>query len=164
MPVATPIETLEILLVSPESGTATTVHAGVSKMGGAAESAESAGAACEFVAAHKIDGVILDLEIRSALDVIRHMRQTKNARAFAFVCVNNDAEEAVALKGGANAILTKPLTAETVASRLHSFRSIIVSERRRYQRHDVLFPATIVLAGNTYQGIVENISQGGMAV
>jgi hypothetical protein len=92
------------------------------------------------------------------------MRRTKNARAFAFVCVNNEAESAVALRGGANALLTRPLSADGISARVNAFKSIIASERRRYQRHDVTLPVVVATGENTYQGIIENISQGGMAV
>src|SRR5216117_2679378 len=114
MPADTSAVTLEFLLVSSESSTQNAVHTALKDVGGAVECTTSPEAARDYVKSHKIDSVILDVDIKSALDVISHMRQSKNARAFAFVCVNNDAESAVALKCGANALLTKPLSAEAI--------------------------------------------------
>src|SRR6478736_5052532 len=164
MPADTSAVMLEFLLVSSESSTQTAVQTALKDVGGAVECKSSSDAACDFIKTHKIDSVILDVDIKSALEVIAHMRQSKNARAFAFVCVSNEAESAVALKCGANALLTKPLEVKSIFSTVSSFRSIIASERRRYQRHDVTVPVVIGFNENTYQGIVENISQGGMAV
>lgn len=164
MPVATPALTLEFLLVTTEPFTVDAVRTALNEVGVSFECAPSADAAQEFVTSRKVDGVILDVDIKTALDLIARMRRSKNARAFAFVCVKNDAEEAVALKGGANALLTKPLSAEAIAAKIGSFKSIIASERRRYRRHDVTLPVVITLAEIAYPGIVENISQGGMAV
>ena len=92
------------------------------------------------------------------------MRRTKNARAFAFVCTNNEAEAAVALKGGATAFFTKPLNVKAIAAKISSFKSIILTERRRYQRFDVTLPVVVTLGDIGYPGLVENISQGGVAV
>lgn len=164
MHVESPTITFEFLLVSNESSAQEAVHEALSAVGGTVESATSIEAARDLITTHKVDGVILDVDIKSALDLISRMRHSKNARAFAFVCVNNDAEEAVALKGGANALLAKPLSVESVSATVRSFKSIMASERRRYQRHDVTLPVVIGLSENTYQGIIENISQGGMAV
>lgn len=164
MPVETPAGTLEFLLVGSEPFTVSAVEAALSEVGVSVECAPSLDAARDLVANRKVDGVILDVDIKSALDLIARMRHSKNARAFAFVCVKNDAEEAVALKGGANALLTKPLSVDAIAAKIGSFKSIIASERRRYRRHDVTLPVVITLAEIAYPGIVENISQGGIAV
>ena len=164
MPVETPAVALEFLLVASESFTATAVQAALQEVGASLECSPSLDAARDLVASRKVDGVILDVDIKTALDLIARMRRSKNARAFAFVCVKNDAEEAVALKGGANALLNKPLSVEAIAAKIGSFKSIIASERRRYRRHDVTLPVVITLDGIAYPGIVENISQGGMAV
>lgn len=164
MPVETPALALEFLLVASESFTVNAVQTALKEVGASVECAPSLDAARDLVARHKVDGVILDVDIKTALDLIACMRRSKNARAFAFVCVKNDAEEAVALKGGANALLSKPLSVEAIAAKIGSFKSIIASERRRYRRHDVTLPVVITLAEIAYPGIVENISQGGMAV
>src|SRR6266498_1687347 len=135
MPVAAPAETLEFLLVSAEPSTQNAVQSALKEIGGALECRNSIDAARDYVKTHKIDSVILDVDIKSAMELIGHMRQSKNARAFAFVCVSNEAESAVALKCGANALLTKTLEVKSISSTVSSFRSIIASERRRSQRH-----------------------------
>ena len=163
MPAATPAVTLEFLLVSGDASTASTVGAALQEIGAAVECAASVEAARELIVSHKVDGVIFDVDIKAALDLIARMRRSKNARAFAFVCVKNDAEEAVALKGGATALLSKPLSVEAIAAKIGSFKSIIASERRRYRRHDVTLPLVVTLGDVAYPGIIENISQGGLA-
>jgi CheY-like chemotaxis protein len=164
MPTDECVVQLHFLLVSNESTTRDLAQSALKKIGGKLECAASTDAACDLIKSRKVDAVILDVDISSALHLVGQMRRSKNARAFAFVCVNNDAEEAVALKGGANALLKKPLTADGICSSVSSFRPIIASERRRGQRHSVTLPVVITFNQGTYPGIVENISQGGMAV
>ena len=155
---------LHFLLVANESATRDLAQSALEEIGGNLECAASTEAAWDLFNSCKVDAVILDVDIRSALELVGQMRRTKNARAFTFVCVNNDAEEAVALKGGANALLKKPLSADGIYSSVSSFRSIIASERRRGQRYNVTLPVVVTFNQSTYPGIVENISQGGIAV
>ena len=164
MHIATPAATLEFLLVSGDSSARGIVQAALEEVGAEAECPSSLEAARELIISRKVDGVILDVDIKTALDLIARMRRSKNARAFAFVCMNNDAEAAVALKGGATAFFTKPLRVKSIAAKISSFKSIILTERRRYQRFDVTLPVLITLGDIGYPGLVENISQGGIAV
>ena len=176
MHVESPTINFEFLLVSNESSAQEAVHEALSAVGGTVESATSIEAARDLVTTHKVDGVILDVDIKSALDQAGHARRVgrrergrpsirrSTIRELPGGSGHRDAEEAVALKGGANALLTKPLSIESVSATVRSFKSIMASERRRYQRHDVTLPVVVGLSENTYQGIIENISQGGMAV
>lgn len=160
----TSVVPLNFLLVSKEEATRNAAQQAFAKLQGTIECVTSVAAASNYIKAQRIDGVILDIGVRASLEFITQLRKTRNARAFAFICVRNDAESAVALKGGANALLTVPVSSEAVFSIVSSFRSIMESERRRYHRHKVILPVVITLGGHTYQAIVENISQGGMAV
>jgi FixJ family two-component response regulator len=161
---ATPATTLEFLLVSSDRSTTGIIQSALEEVGGTAACTPSLETARELIVSRKVDGVILDVDIKTVLDLIMRMRWSKNARAFAFVCMKNDAEAAVALKGGATAFFTKPLTVESIATKIRSFKSIILTERRRYQRFNVTVPVVIALGNIEYPGLVENISQGGIAV
>lgn len=161
---ATPATTLEFLLVSSDRSSRGIIQSALEAVGGTAECPQSLEAARELIVSRKVDGVILDVDIKTVLDLIMRMRWSKNARAFAFVCMKDDAEAAVALKGGATAFFTKPLTVKSIATKISSFKSIILTERRRYQRITVTLPVVITLGDIEYPGLVENISQGGIAV
>lgn len=158
------IVALDFLLVSMKDVTVEAAQAAFKHIGGTLDCENSIAAARGYVKTQKLDGIIVDLDLKPALDLIAEMRRGKNARAFAFVCVSNEAEAAVALKQGANALLNRPVSAEAISAQVSSFRSILISERRRYQRHDVTLPVVVTLKDHLYQGIIENISQGGMAV
>ena len=161
---ATPATTLEFLLVSSDRSSIGIIQSALDEVGGTAECPPSLEAARELIISRKVDGVILDVDIKTVLDLIMCMRWSKNARAFRFVCMKNDAEAAIALKGGATAFFTKPLTVESIATKISWFKSIILTERRRYQRFNVTLPVVITLGDIEYPGLVENISQGGFAV
>lgn len=155
---------LEFLLISSEPDTRQIVEHASSAISAHLDCAEPVEQASDLIKTRKIDALILDVPIKSALEVLDKMRRTKNSRAFKFVCVRNEAEEAVALKAGANALLRKPLDPNSVSASVRSFQAIIISERRHYKRHAITAPVIIDCDGSTYPGILENISEGGMAV
>lgn len=154
---------LEFLLVSNEYATQQILENASDAVSANLKCAELE-LASDLIKTHKIDAIILDVPIKFALDLVGKMRRTKNSRAFTFVCVNNEAEEAVALKAGANALLRKPLHPDTVSASVRSFQAIITSERRRYRRHWITTPVVVNCNDSTYPSMLENISEGGMAV
>ena len=81
MPVDTPAGALEFLLVSSEAFTVNAVGAALKDIGAVASYTRCTEEATRLIATEKVDGVILDVGIKSALDLIAGMRKSKNARA-----------------------------------------------------------------------------------
>lgn len=155
---------LEFLLVSGDHSNLNTVKTGLGSIG-ANLGCTTAQEARDYVDHHKVDGIILDLEVGRAVDFITSVRfGAANRRAFIFACVGGNTESAAALKGGANALLRKPVTPESIASGVKAFKGIIVCERRRSFRHPVTLPVHLTTPAANHRALMENISEGGMAV
>jgi ActR/RegA family two-component response regulator len=125
----------------------------------------SSGAARVYLSSHRVDGIIIDLPLDSAVDLIAAIRQSgANRRAFVFVCLESAGASADALKGGANVLLQKPLDPGAVASAVKTFQGIMESEQRRYFRYHVTIPVTLVTDSVTQRAMMDNLSEGGMAL
>lgn len=165
MGLSTAIVPLEFLLVSSDHSTLKDVTAAVSNVGVNLGCTTTPQGARDYIGRHKVDGLILDLEVGTALDVINSVRGgNANRRAFIFACVANKTDSAAALKGGANALLERPLTQASISSGIRAFKGIIVCERRHYFRHAVMVPVVLLAGDAKHRAIMENISEGGMAV
>jgi DNA-binding response OmpR family regulator len=165
MTVATTPITLEFLLVSKDHSTLKTVKAAMHGLGSNLNCSTTPDAALFYMSRHRLDGVILDLDVSSAVSLIASIRQgMANRRAFIFVCVENGLDPATALKGGANVLLHKPLDLKTITSNIIAFQGIMASERRRYFRHHVTIPVSLTANGAVHRVMIENLSEGGMAV
>lgn len=164
MPTTTAVA-LQFLLVSDDHSTLKIVQSALESLGSNMTCSTSGGAALVYLSSHRVDGIILDLPISSALDVIATIRRTgANRRAFVFVCSAPGREPAEALKGGANVVWPKPLDSVVIAASVKTFHGIMESERRRYFRHHVTIPVSFVVDSATQRAMMENLSEGGMAV
>ncbi len=163
MPADKPIA-LEFLLVSADSSTLKTVKSAVSELGSNLNCSTTAQAAGLYLTSHRLDGAILDLDVRAAGDLIAAIRRGGSSRrAFIFVCVKPGEDTAAVLKLGANAVLLKPLAPETIAANIRSFQPTMAAERRRYFRHQVTIPVSLTVQGVEHSAMIDNLSQGGMA-
>lgn len=156
---------LEFLLVSNSLPTVRTVKQAADELGIRLSTTRQE-AALSYLSTHRLDGVILDAELRLGVPaLINSLRQSSaNSRAFIFVCANGDRETAQALKHGANAILRMPLVSKSVLAEIQAFRGIMRSERRRYFRRHVTIPILLLKEDIRQNGVIENLSQGGVAV
>ncbi len=165
MPVANQPPALEFLLVSNDHSALTTVKSGIDGAGASFNCTTTTDAARLYINRHRLDAVILDVGVSAAGEFIGSIRRGgSNRRAFVFVCANNDTESAQALKAGANAILQKPLKPEKIIESIRTFRGIMLTERRRFFRYHVTIPVSLTVGGNECQAMIDNLSQGGMAV
>ena len=164
MPTTTAIA-LQFLLVSDDHSSLKIVQTALDSLGSNMTCSTSGGAALVYLSSHRVDGIILDLPLPSALDVIATIRRTgANRRAFVFLCLPEGRDPGEALQGGANVVLRKPLDAAAIVASIKTFRGIMESERRRYFRHHVTIPVSFVVDGSTQRAMMENLSEGGMAV
>lgn len=156
---------LQFLLVSDNHSTLKTVKSALDGLGSGMTCSTSSGAARVYLSSHRVDGIIIDLSINATVELIAAIRQSgANRRAFVFVCLEAAEASTDALKGGANVLLQKPLDPEAVASSVKTFQGIMESEQRRYFRHHVTIPVTLVSENVTQRAMMDNLSEGGMAL
>jgi response regulator RpfG family c-di-GMP phosphodiesterase len=157
--------TLEFVLVSSDYAMVTAVSRGMKKYGAKVSLSPSADAARESLSRRKIDGVFIDMEVSDALGLIAAIRKgTSNSKAAIFACVRSSKESTVTLSAGANFLLLKPLTEESVALHITIARDLLERERRRYFRHAVSLPVSLRDSDGEQRARMTNLSEGGMAV
>jgi len=157
--------TLEFVVVSGDYATATAISRGLKKCAAKFSLSPSADAACECLGRRKFDGVFIDVEVPGALGLIAAIRKgTSNSKAVIFACVQSSIESILPLGAGANFLLLKPVTAESVALHITIARNLLERERRRYFRHAVTLPVSLKDADGEQNARMTNLSEGGMAV
>ena len=81
-----------------------------------------------------------------------------------FACILNSKESTATLNAGANFLLRKPLSVDSVGMHLAIAKDLLVRERRRYFRHPVNLPVVLRDGETEYHGRLTNLSEDGMAV
>jgi response regulator RpfG family c-di-GMP phosphodiesterase len=156
---------LRFLLVSENPSTLKIIKAALDSLGSGMNSSTSLGAAIVYLTSHRVDGIILDVPLGDAAEFVATVRRSGvNRRAFIFMCLDAGQTPGDALKGGANVVLHKPLQVESIVSSVKTFQGIMESERRRYFRHYVTIPVSLTVEGATQRAMMENLSEGGMAI
>jgi CheY-like chemotaxis protein len=156
---------LEFMLVSNDYPTLTAVSASVKQLGAALTFAPNAESARSPMERRKIDAVFVDNELPGALKLIESIRKgTSNSKAVIFVCVADSRATTLALSAGANFVLKKPVTAESVTLHLTIAKDLMMSERRRYFRHPVNLHVLLKDEHGQQHGKMTDLSEGGMAV
>lgn len=156
---------LEFLLVSNNHKTLAAVAEGLEQIGIKFNFAPTSEAGRDYVGRRKVDGIIVDLDVPGAHELISSIRHgNSNPSAAVFACLPRSDGPSVAVVPGATALLPHPLTAETVASLVSAARASMLGERRRYFRYPVDLPIRLVGGGGEQRGKMTSLSEGGMAV
>jgi len=161
----TPPLPLEFALVSSDYAIVTAVSRGVKKHGAKWSLTPGADSARDSLNRRKVDGIFVDMEVPGALELVATIRKgTSNSKSVIFACVQSSIESTVTLSAGANFLLLKPLTAESVALHITIAKDMMERERRRYFRHPVNLPVLLKDADGDQRARMANLSEGGMAV
>lgn len=161
----TSASTLEFVVVSSDYATATAISRGLKKCAAKFSLSPSADAARECLGRRKFDGVFIDVEVPGALGLISAIRKgTSNSKAVIFACVQSSRESILPLGAGANFLLLKPVTEESVALHITIAKNLLERERRRYFRHSVALPVHLKDSEEEQNARMTNLSEGGMAV
>jgi response regulator RpfG family c-di-GMP phosphodiesterase len=161
---AQPLE-LEFVLVSNDYTTMSAVSKGIRKFGARFVLVPTAHDARECLGRRKIDGVFVDMEVPGALGLVESIRRgTSNSKAVIFACGAGAKESTMTLNAGANFLLRKPLSEESVTMHLGIAKDLLVREQRRYFRHAVSLPVVLKEGSVEQQVRMTNLSGGGMAI
>jgi ActR/RegA family two-component response regulator len=156
---------LEFLLVSDDYPTLTAVSAGAKKFGSVLTFVPSSESARNCLNRRKVDAVFVDLEVSGALQLIESIRKgTSNSKAVIFACVADSRASTPALSAGANFLVKKPVTADSVILHITVAKNLMMSEQRRYFRHPVNLQVLLKDERGQQRAKMTNLSEGGMAV
>ncbi len=142
-----------------------TITGSIQKLQGRMNCAPSTVSALDYVSRRKIDGIIIDLGIEGALELVDGVRKGNSNRfSVVFACVSNPEEATSAIQAGANFVVHRPLTEEKMFQTLNAAASMMSAERRRYFRYPMIVPVALKVGGAEVRATMSNLSEGGMAV
>lgn len=156
---------LEFLLVSNDFKTLTAVTEGLKQLGGTFGFVPASDSAKRYIDRHKLDGILVDLDVPGALELIQEVRQgSSNRLAVIFAIVPEGKESAATLAPGANFFLHKPLTGESVGTHVNAAREMMARERRRYFRQPLNLSVSLKTDEGQQWARMTNLGEGGMAL
>lgn len=155
----------EFLVICSDIAAYKTITRSLGKISPVVDYTSGIATAKAFIERRKIDGIFLDMELEGALDLVQGLRQGgSNRYSVIFACARPGDDAAHLLNSGINFVLYKPLLANAVVDALDSASPLIIAERKRYLRYQLMVPVMLKLREEEQKAITANVSRGGMAV
>lgn len=163
---------LESLLLTRDSGVIRVLEPVLDKLSINIEVCRGAGSGQEILRSEKFDAIIVDCDdLKGGLRVLEGLRKSaSNKNSVTFAILNGTTTTQQAFQMGTNFVLQKPISALNATRCFSAAINFMIREQRRYFRHPVEMPVTLVFgggpntAGHKLKATVTNISEGGMAV
>jgi CheY-like chemotaxis protein len=158
-------QNLEFLVVCNDYPVFKTITASVQRLQGRLNCAPSTTSAHDYITRRKIDGIIVDMGVPGALNLMDSVRKgASNRFSVVFACVSSSEEASGALQAGANFIVHKPFTEEKIYQTLNTASAMMYAEHRRYFRYELVVPVTLIMGAQQTKATMSNLSEGGMSL
>ena len=155
----------EFLVVCSDGSLFKTVAAAIRLVNGRLNCAPATSRARNYVTRRKVDGIVIDMGLPGALDLIAQVRHgSSNRFTVVFACMGSSPENQFAIRAGANFVLHRPLLPEKIAHIFTVAAAMMVSEKRRYFRYPLMVPVEITMKRRQVESTMSNLSEGGMAI
>jgi CheY-like chemotaxis protein len=155
----------EFLVVCTEANVFRAVAAAIRKVNGRLNCAPTVSAAHDYLARRKVDGLVLDLRLDGAMELVQQIRGANLGKVMViFVCARYDAETQCALRAGANFVLRQPLIPDKIANIFSLSTAMMTSDKRRYARYPLMVPVALEVDGKVAESTMSNLSEAGMAI
>lgn len=156
---------LEFLVVGQDNTMFRTVAAAIRQVNGRLNCAPTAGTARDYATRRKLDGIVIDMNLPGALELIGRVRAASpNRFSVVFACMGAAPETQFAIRAGANFVLHRPLHPDKIARIFTLAATMMVAEKRRYFRYPLMVPVELKMKDREVESTMANLSEGGMAI
>src|ERR1700680_2612891 len=119
---------LEFLVVCNDYSVLKAITSSIQKLQGRLNCAPSTVSAKDYIARRKIDGIIIDMNVPGALELLRTVRKGRsNKLSMVFACARSSAEAARAIQAGANSVVRKPVPDDKMFQTLNTAAAMMAA-------------------------------------
>jgi CheY-like chemotaxis protein len=155
----------ELLIVSNDYPTLKMFVCAWREAGNRLDSTPSIACANDFVQHRKMHGIVVDMAVKGASEFIGQVRKSRgNGAAIIVACAATAQDERAALAAGANFVVQKPFSTGRIFDLLTLNSPIQAPQRRRYLRHRLVAPVTILSQGLQYRALTSDLGPCGMSI
>lgn len=156
---------LEFLVISDNRGLFQSVAAAIGRVHGKLNCAPTTGTARDFIARHRVDGIVVDMALPGALELVSQVRASRaNRSSVVFACLSSEPETQSVVRAGVNFMLRPPLLLEKVAHVFASAVPMMVAEKRQSFRYPLMVPVELKIKEREVESTMSNLSEDGMAI
>src|SRR5260370_10205806 len=155
----------EFLVVCDDKALFQVAAAAIRQVNGRLSCAPTTTTAQDFIARRRVDGILVDMSLPGALDLVVRVRtSTPNRSSVVFACMGSAPETQFAAHAGANFVLYPPMLPEKVAHVVGVPVPLMVAEKRCFCRYPLMAPVELRMKAREVESTMSNLSEGGMAI
>jgi CheY-like chemotaxis protein len=156
---------LEFMVVCNDASIFRPVAAAIQQVSGRLNCAPSTAGAWDYLSRRKVDGIVVDMGMPGALEMINRLRVAScNRSSVVFACMGSSTEMQFAIRAGANFVFHHPLLSEKIAHIFASAAPTMLAEKRRSFRYPLMVPVLLKMRDREVESTMSNLSEGGMAI
>jgi len=156
---------LEFMVVCNDASIFKPVAAAIHRVNGRLNCAPSTSGAWDYLSRRKVDGIVVDMGMMGALEMINRLRVAScNRSSVVFACMGSSTEMQFAIRAGANFVFHQPLLLERIAYIFSSAAPTMLAEKRRSFRYPLMVPVQLKVMGREVESTMSNLCEGGMAI
>ena len=162
---AQPAAVATALVISDDEATIRQLAESMQQFAISAEVCRDAGFALQSLNRRHFEAVVVDLKMYQAKEIMERVRFCPSNQTATTFAITDGRESLSGFSTGANFVLERPLSAESLNRSLRVAYGIIMRERRRYFRCPVVIPVMVRNPeGRETQYQTINISESGIAI
>jgi CheY-like chemotaxis protein len=155
----------EFMVICRDASIFRAVAAAIREANGRLNCAPSVARAWDYLVRRKVTGIVIDMGMPGALEMIIRLRTGSGNRSSAiFACMGPSRDTQAAIHAGANFIFHHPLLSDRIARVLSATTELTAGEQRRSFRYPLMVPVEMNLNGRRMHGTMSNLGEGGMAI
>jgi CheY-like chemotaxis protein len=153
------------LVISDDEATVRQLLESMQQFAISAEVCRDAGFALQSLNRKHYEAVVVDLKMYQAKEIMERVRLSPSCQTATTFAITEGPKSASVFSAGANFVLERPVSDESLSRSLKAAYGIIMRERRRYYRCPVTIPVAVRNPeGREAQCETINISESGMAI
>jgi CheY-like chemotaxis protein len=153
------------LVISDDESTVRQLTESMQQFAISAEVCRDAGFALQSLNRRHYEAVVVDLKMYQAKEIMERVRISPSNQTATTFAITDGAASASGFSSGANFVLERPLSDESLSRSLRAAYGIIMRERRRYFRCPLTAPVVVRnQEGKETQCETINISESGIAI
>jgi CheY-like chemotaxis protein len=162
---AQPAAVATALVISDDEATVRQLTEGMKQFAISAEICRDAGIALQSLGRRHFEAVVVDLKMYQAKEIMERVRLAPSNQTATTFAITEGPGAASVFSAGANFVLERPVSEESLSRSLRAAYGIIMRERRRYFRCPVAIPVVVRNPeGRETQYETINISESGIAI
>jgi hypothetical protein len=154
----------EFLVVCADNSVFKVLSLAIRCVKGRLNCAPTATSAHDYVVRRRVDGIVVDMNVPGAAELIQSIRATDCTRTSVIFACMGALPDGARSAAGTNFLIHPPFVSSKIAQMFNMAAPLMRADKRRFYRRAVMVPVTLRLGARKLGSTTKNLSEGGMTL